>query len=31
VTDLPVEDQVKVALYVALASPDHAIAEGGEL
>ncbi len=31
VTDLPIEDQVKVALYVALASPDHAIAEGGEL
>lgn len=29
VTDLPTEDQVKVALYVALASPDQAIAEGG--
>jgi len=31
VIDLPTEDQVKVALYVALASPDQAVAEGGEL
>lgn len=31
VTDLPTEDQLKVALYVALASPDQAVAEGVEL
>lgn len=31
VADLPTEDQVKVALYVALAAPDQAVTEGGEL